>query len=111
MTDMGVRPPATNDEEPNHLEFGIAALDARLDEIDVSFPVTAREFAETHGDMTVPVDADGHELSLSESLERCEHMTFDSEQELLNALHPVFESEREAISNSLLGRIRSLSPF
>lgn len=108
---MGVRPPTNDDEEPDYLEFGIAALDARLDELDVSFPVTATELADEHGDLEIPVDADGHEMTLADALERCQHMTFESEQELLNALHPVFESKREALSNSLLGRLRALSPF
>jgi hypothetical protein len=108
---MGVRPPANDSEEPEPVEFGIVAVDARLDEMNVSFPATGEELTNNYGDVSIPVDPDGHDLTLATAVNRCEQDRFDSEQELLNALHPVFEEERESISNSLLGRLRSLSPF
>jgi hypothetical protein len=37
--------------------------------------------------------------------------TFDSESELLDLLHPVFEEYRASASGGILGRIRSILPF
>jgi hypothetical protein len=37
--------------------------------------------------------------------------TFDSQSELLDLLHPVFEEYRVSTSGSLLGRIRAILPF
>ena len=109
---MGVRPPS-NDvaDEPSVVEFGIAALDAELPESDLSFPVDSDSLAAAHGDLGVPVDAGGTEMRLETALEQCERETFDSRQDLLNALHPVFEARREAVSTSVLARLRSLVPF
>jgi hypothetical protein len=107
---MGVRPPSNGTgTEPETIEFGIAALDARLDERNVSFPVSAADLDAAHGDISVAVDASGTEITLSDALAACDQRSFDSQQELLNALHPVFEAKRE--SSSLLERLRSLVPF
>ena len=44
---MGVRPPTNDtDDEPDVIDFGIAALDARLEDRDVSFPTTAGDLHE-----------------------------------------------------------------
>jgi len=109
---MGVRPPANDTtDEATSVEFGIVALDARMEQFDVSFPVTVDELEAAIGDVRVAVDPAGNKLALAEALRRCDQRTFESEQDLLNALHPVFERERESMSNSLLGRLRSLVPF
>ncbi|MEF8838733.1 MAG: hypothetical protein V5A18_04425 [Haloarculaceae archaeon] len=109
---MGVRPPSDDvDEEPSVVEFGIAALDAELPESGLSFPVDSDELGEAYGDIAVPVDAGGTEMRLATALERCDRETFESRRHLLNELHPVFEARREAVSNSLLARLRALVPF
>jgi len=109
---MGVRPPSNDiDDEPDIVEFGIAALDARLDDADVSFPVTAEKLADEYGDVTVPFDAAGHEVTLREALQEVDGREFESHPELLDALHPVFERKRQAASNSLLAQLRALVPF
>jgi hypothetical protein len=109
---MGVRPPGSDaGDEPDVPEFGIVALDAKLDERSVSFPTTAADLAADHGDLQVEVDPAGHELSLAEALERCGPTEFDSQTELLDVLHPVFEAEREARSGGVLGQLRALLPF
>lgn len=109
---MGVQPPANDvDEAPDVIEFGIAALDARLEELDVSFPADADRLRQEYGSVTVPVDAAGSEITLSEALEGTDRRRFDSEQDLLNALHPVFEKRREKASRSVLARLRALVPF
>lgn len=108
---MGVQPPSDDiGEEPDVVEFGIAALDAELPE-EFAFPVDAAELRRTHGDLAIPVDASGTEMALETALERCSTTTFDSRRELLNQLHPVFEDRREAVSNSVFARLRSLVPF
>jgi hypothetical protein len=109
---MGVRPPSTDiDDEPGTIEFGIAALDARVEDRNVSFPVEATELEATHGDITVAVDPSGTEITLAEALGECDRESFDSKQDLLNALHPVFEEKRERLSGGVLGWLRSLLPF
>jgi hypothetical protein len=109
---MGVRPPANDaDDEPDVIEFGIAALDARLEDRDVSFPVSTADLTAAHGDLRVAVDPAGHEIALREALAECDTSSFDSQQELLNALHPVFERQRERRSRGVLGKLRALVPF
>lgn len=108
---MGVQPPSDDiGEEPDVIEFGIAALDAELPE-DLAFPIERDELRRAHGDLSIPVDAAGTEMTLGTALERCQSTSFDSRQDLLNKLHPVFEERREAVSNSVLAQIRSLVPF
>lgn len=109
---MGVRPPSDGIEEgPDVVEFGIAALDAELESRDVTYPIEADRLIREHGDVAVPVDAVGHEIRLAEAVERATSDRFDSEGELLDALHPIFEAEREAVSRSLMAQLRGLLPF
>jgi hypothetical protein len=109
---MGVQPPSDGvEEEPDVIEFGIAALDARLEELSVSFPTDANTLRQQHGDLSVPIDAGGTEITLREALEATERRRFDSEQELLNTLHPVFERKRERAARSIIAQLRSLVPF
>lgn len=108
---MGVRPPANDDDEPEVIEFGIAALDARLSDVDIDYPADARNLSKQIGHVEVPYDAAGHTMTVAEALEETDYRHFEHEQELLNALHPVFERRREARGNSILGQLRSLVPF
>ncbi|QLH78923.1 hypothetical protein HZS55_17205 [Halosimplex rubrum] len=109
---MGVRPPSNDvDEEPDVVEFGIAALDARLADADVGFPATAAELRDRFGDATVPYDAAGNEMPVAEALAETDRESFDSEDDLLNALHPVFERKRQAASTSIVKQLRGLVPF
>lgn len=109
---MGVRPPRNESGEgPESIEFGIAALDARLDDERLKFPASAADLASQYGDQSIPVDAAGNKMILSRALEECERDSFDSRRDLLNALHPVFEAERQRRAGSLVGRLRSLVPF
>lgn len=108
---MGVRPPANDDDEPDVIEFGIAALDAELREFDLEYPTDARTIAKRAGHVEVPYDAAGHSMTLREALGEIDRREFEHEQELLNELHPVFEAKREATGTSLLAQLRSLVPF
>ncbi len=108
---MAVRPPQDDDEEPENLAFGIAALDARLDEADVEWPATDSEVLTALGDPSIPYDASGNEVALADVLDRVPVREYDSETELLNALHPVFEEYRENSTRSVIGQLRALLPF
>jgi hypothetical protein len=109
---MGVRPPSNDvDDEPDVVEFGIAALDARLADADVDYPVSKTELEDLFGDTTVPYDAAGHEMPISEGLAETSRQTFESKAELLNTLHPVFEQKRQSTSTGLLAQLRALVPF
>jgi hypothetical protein len=109
---MGVRPPQQGDDEvPETVAFGIAALDEHLNRGDVTFPTNGAELVDALGDPAIPYDAKGNELRLSAALEEAHTDRFETRQELLNALHPVFESERARANNSIVGQLRSLLPF
>jgi len=107
---MGVRPPANGGGEAELIEFGIAALDARLEDVDLSFPATREEVLAALGDDAIEYDAAGHTVALSTALERTDQTEFSSERDLLNALHPVFEDLRTSTAPGLLGWLRSLLP-
>ncbi|MCQ4333197.1 hypothetical protein KM295_06825 [Natronomonas sp. F2-12] len=109
---MGVRPPQQGDDDaPETVAFGIAALDDYLERADATFPATDEELIEALGDPSVPYDAMGNELRLSEALDELSRVRFETRQEFLNAIHPVFEARRERAKNSFLGQLRSLLPF
>lgn len=109
---MGVQPPSDEiSDEPDVIEFGIAALAARLEERSVSFPVGADRLRAEHGDLSVPVDAGGTEITLADALDGTSRRQFESEQDLLNALHPVFEQRRERSARSIIAQLRALVPF
>jgi hypothetical protein len=108
---MGVRPPSDDGDEPNAIEFGIAALDATLSDAEIEYPTDRKTLRTKIGHRTVPYDAAGHTITVEEALEEIPKNRFEHEQELMNALHPVFEARREATANSLLSQLRSLVPF
>jgi len=109
---MGVRPPTDDvDEEPDVIEFGIAALDARLEDAEIEFPVTAEALASQYGQTEIPYDAAGNAMTLGNALAETTETEFESEQALLNALHPIFEQKRESASTSILAQLRALVPF
>lgn len=108
---MAVRPPQEGSSEPETLEFGIAALDARLDGADVDYPATATELVDALDDPDIPYDASGNAVALEEALDTVPRNQFESETELLEVLHPVFEEYRLSASSSILTRLRALLPF
>jgi hypothetical protein len=108
---MGVRPPQQDDDEPDAIEFGIAALDARLSEVAVEYPTDGETIRGTLGDTEIPYNAAGNTVAIGEAIDRSGKTHFESEQELLNALHPVFEEMRESASSSILMQLRALVPF
>jgi len=109
---MGVRPPANDvEDEPDAIEFGIAALDARLEDRNVAFPASKTDLQAAHGNIRIAVSPGGSKVTLAEVLDEVERDSFDSRQELLNELHPVFEQKRERLSGGVVGWLRSLVPF
>ncbi|PSP93978.1 hypothetical protein BRC91_07615 [Halobacteriales archaeon QS_4_62_28] len=109
---MGVRPPADDtDDEPDVIEFGIAALDATLSDAGIEYPTDVETLRSEIGHRQVPFNAAGQTITVEEALEQVPRQRFETEQELLNTLHPVFEARREATSNSLLSQLRALVPF
>jgi hypothetical protein len=108
---MAVRPPQDDDSEPEAIEFGIAALDARLDRADVTFPATSQELLRALDDPDIPYDGAGNTVPLAEVLDAVPKQKFDSESQLLDLLHPVFEERRASASGSIVARLRELLPF
>ena len=109
---MGIRPPQRDgDEEVATVAFGIAALDEHLEDTDGTFPATGAEVLARLDDPSVPYDAAGNEIALSSALAETRADEFETRQELLNALHPVFEAKRERANDSIVGQLRSLFPF
>ena len=107
---MAVRPPQQGGDDPDSLEFGIAALTPYLSEADLSFPATTDEIVRALNDPAIPYDASGNSVSLSEALAAVGPSRFDSERELLDALHPVFEEYR-ASGGGIFSQLRALLPF
>jgi hypothetical protein len=108
---MAVRPPQQGGDEPESLEFGIAALDARLSEVDLEFPATADDVVQALDNAEIPYDASGNSVAMDEALSNLRRSKFDSESQLLDLLHPVFEEYRQSTSGSILGQLRALLPF
>ena len=108
---MAIRPPQPSSNDPTAVTFGIAAVDERLSETDVSFPATADELVRELDDPAVAYDAAGNQVVLSVLLSELSQDRFDSRAELLDLLHPAFERHRSRTTSSLLTRIRLLVPF
>ena len=108
---MGVRPPSSgSDDELDAIEFGIAAVDARLERTDLSFPAAKTDVDAELGDERVPYDVHGNTVSIGDVLERVDRTEFESRDQLLNDLHPHFETYRRK-SGGIVGRIRRLLPL
>lgn len=108
---MGVRPPQNDpDDEPDTVEFGIAALDAHLERADLSFPADAREVVGRLGDPRVDVDPTGNDVALSRVVEAVDRDRFDSRQDLLDALHPEFERLRQSAGGGIFSWVSALLP-
>jgi len=107
---MGVRPPSGDDSGGGSVEFGIAALEAHLDDTDLRFPADADAVVEALGDPEVAYDPGGSTVALSTAMDDCDAEAFDSRRDLLNALHPVFEEYRTSRAGGLFGWVRSLVP-
>lgn len=109
---MGVRPPSNDvTDEPDVVEFGIAALDARLADQDLEYPVSTSELERRFGDATIPYDASGHEMPVTDAIAETDRESFESKADLLNALHPVFERKRQAAGTGILAQLRAMVPF
>jgi hypothetical protein len=104
---MGMRPPS-GDSEPELIEFGIAAVDAEVSDSELSFPATREDVESALGDIRIEYDATGNSIALSRALDRADQESFDSEQDLLNALHPVFEDLRNTSGPGFVSWLRSL---
>ncbi len=108
---MAARPPGGGgSSEPEAIEFGIAALDARLEEADVSFPTTDEEILRALDDPQIPYDSKGRTMSLADAFERVPQSRFENETELLDALYPVFDDARQGTGGFLQG-LRDALPF
>ncbi|QZA89238.1 hypothetical protein K0C01_03575 [Salinarchaeum sp. IM2453] len=107
---MGARPPTNDNEDPEMIEFGIAAIDARLKDSTLSYPATAEEVATAVGTSEVPYDAKGRSVAIEKVLEETGKEEFGNRQELMNSLHEVFEEYREK-DPGMLSQIRSMLPF
>ncbi|MFQ3295798.1 MAG: hypothetical protein ACI8VE_002888 [Natrialbaceae archaeon] len=108
---MGVRPPTNDTSDPEVVEFGIAAVAARINDRDLSFPADRETVRSAMEGESIPYNASGNTVAFETALEELDVSTFEDEQELLNALHPVFEEYRATRTPSFFQRLRSLVPF
>ncbi|ELY93334.1 hypothetical protein C483_05193 [Natrialba hulunbeirensis JCM 10989] len=109
---MGVRPPSSgDDDDPESVEFGIAAVDAHLRTADLSFPATKDDVAAELGHERIPYDVHGNDVALGEMLDEVEAREFRSRQQLLNELHQPFEEYRKEHSGGMFQQVRSMLPF
>jgi len=108
---MAARPPQQDTSSSDAVEFGIAALVGYLDRADIDYPASREEIVRALGDPEIPYDGSGNTVALSEAMDALPKRTFDTQSELLDLLHPVFEEYRVSTSGSLIGRIRAILPF
>lgn len=110
---MGMRPPPADDGNggAESVDFGIAALAAHLDGADLSFPATADEVAAALDDPEVAYDPHGNTVALSTALDRVDRERFDSESDIHDALHPVFEEYRTSTGTGVVAWLRARLPF
>ncbi len=108
---MGARPPQNETSEPEVIEFGIAALSARIEAAGVEFPTTGQQLVATVDETAIPVDGSGNTVELQTALDALPRDEFENESELLELLHPVFEEHRKKAGESFIGRLRTLLPF
>ena len=66
---MGARPPQNDTSEPEVIEFGIAALSARLEAADVAFPTTSSELVDAVDNTAIPIDGSGNTVELQVALD------------------------------------------
>lgn len=108
---MAARPPGGGGtSEPDAIEFGIAVLDARIEEAGVSFPATGDEIVAAVEDGDIPYDAKGRTIALSEALAQVPQTKFENETEFLDALYPVFDRRRRE-SGGFFATLRDALPF
>ncbi|GAB3698407.1 hypothetical protein [Halorubrum pallidum] len=108
---MAARPPGGGgSSEPEAIEFGIAVLDARIEEADVSFPATSEEILGAIDDPEIPYDAAGRTVALSAVFDELPQSRFQNETELLDAMYPVFDEKRRT-SGGVLSTLRDALPF
>ncbi len=108
---MAARPPGGGgSSEPEAIEFGIAVLDARIEEADVSFPATGEEILDALDDQDIPYDAKGRSIALRDALDQVPKNRFENETELLDALYPVFDRKRRE-GGGFLSSLRDALPF
>jgi len=105
------RLPPSSGGDPDFVEFGIPVVDGRLDDADLTFPATAEELDAALGDEVIPYDASGNAVAFSVALERVDRDSFESERELLELLHPVFEGFLERCGDGLIDRLYDVLPF
>lgn len=108
---MAARPPTNDGDTPDAIEFGIAAVDARISEADLAFPASDDEILDALGNESIPFNGHGNTVTLRTALAETGRTEFDSEADLLDALYPVFEQRRNATSVSLLAQLRAMLPF
>ena len=108
---MAARPPGGGGSaEPEAIEFGIAVVDARIEEADVSFPATGAELLAAIDTHEIPYDAKGRTIGLADALDQVPQTQFENETELLDALYPVFDRKRQE-SGGFLSDLRDALPF
>ena len=109
---MGVRPPSNGtDDDAEGIEFGIAAVEPHLRETSFSFPASSEDVVTELGAQQVSYDVHGNTVTLEEILEEVDQDRFENRQDLLNALHPVFEAYRTRHSSGVIQQVRSFLPF
>lgn len=105
------RAPPPSDDEPDVIEFGIPVLDDRLEEASLTFHAERDELVDEAESLAIPYDAGGRTLDLEEALAALDAERFETRNELLEALHPVFEAHRRRSPTGLVAALRSYLPF
>lgn len=106
---MAAPPPQNDDSKPEVITFGIAAVDAALEETEITFPTDRETLVAALGEEEIPYDTRGRSVAFEAALAEVDQDEFESRRELMNALHPVFEARRG--SGGIGGWLRAIFPF
>lgn len=89
-----------------NMTHGPDAVHALVEESGWEYPVSVRRLEREHALANVQVDADGNSIMVAELLGKAEVDRFESYEDLVTKLGPVFEAESKRRKVGFLGRIK-----
>lgn len=88
------------------MAYGPDAIDELVQEAGLSYPVTARQIERDHALANIDVDDSGLSIMVGEVLARTDADRFESREDLVEKLAPVFERERAERRTGVLGKVK-----
>ena len=90
------------------MTFGPDAVRYLIEESDLSYPVSVRRLEREYALENVELDAAGNSVMLAEILGEVEDDAFESEQDLVETLEPLFEEQSRKRNDGLVASLKRL---